>query len=99
MIAVTPPTKGLAHVEMTWMRPLYNPEKFKFTYSCIIEPKGFSYTTEGERILSSNSTSARVSGLRPQTVCKLKLIAVYNPASIDPGITVTARTLEEEERE
>ena len=43
--------------------------------------------------VSSNITSFTISGLLPSSIYLLTLLAVYNPASIDTGIVITATTL------
>ena len=92
-------TSGSDYFELMWKSPQYRPEIYERTYLCInlltclhncsvadfIRPK--------VSILHSNSTSFSIRDLRPDSVCVLKLVAVYNPASIDSGIVITSKTL------
>ena len=51
---------------------------------------------ENAQNLSSNTTLVRISNLHPSSNCRLLLLAVYNPASIDSGIVITGTTSEED---
>ena len=44
-------------------------------------------------VLTPNETSFTLTRLEPGSQCKITLKAVYNPASIDKGITVTYMVL------
>ena len=89
---------GLDYVELTWTRPKSIPEKYEINSLCFM-PYTRSYLHNEIEIvnhafsnLSSSTTSFRISQLRPNSTCVLKLLAVYNPASIDSGIVVTGTT-------
>ena len=76
-------------VRITWQFPKYKPQMYKLSASCKQTGVGkyqISIT------LDSSSTSAEVTGLHPRSVCSINIIAIYNPASIDPGITISATT-------
>ena len=85
---------------MMWNSPQYHPEKYELTCLCFANPT-CSAESCSERIvvntkilnLSSDSTSVRLLGFRTYRVCVLKLVAIFNPASIDSGIVFTAKML------
>ena len=85
---------GLDYVEITWDRPMHDPIKYELTYSCRLQ-KGEEYITNQPETLPSTSNSVRLSQLLQDSICKLNILAVYNPASIDPGISVTESTSKE----
>ena len=91
---------GSDYVELNWTHPNFLPERYQVTYKCIMKatatPKfGMKYhVMTNTQYLSSGTTSFRISGLRPSSTWKLILIAVYNRASIDSGITRTGSTLD-----
>ena len=86
---------GLDYLEIIWKHPRYLPENYAFAYSCRLKRGRDDYVTKPSYDLSPKKAFIRVSGLQPDSICKLTLIAVYNPASYDNGITITAATLSE----
>ena len=84
---------GSDHVELKWDRPEYDPAKYDFTYSCKLIANGVEYIPRFTQTLESNATVCSVHNLTLDVACSLTLLAVYNPVSIDPGITVIAKTL------
>ena len=75
-----------------WTRPRFPPYHYKQTTSCrlLCEQKTYYLT---EFTLNGALSSSTVYSLWPGSVCVIKLVAVYNPASIDPGIGLSAHTL------
>ena len=73
------------------------PKHYLVTYSCM-NIGGQQCIRKKRQILTypnmSTSISFTLRRLKPNSTCKLNLLAVYNPASIDPGITITQRTLQ-----
>lgn len=99
MIPYCSHTSGSGYVELMWNIPQYPPERYEVTCVCIVNSILLT-NRHNDRVvnirmanLTSNSTSVRVPKLSPNSICTLKLIAVYNPASIDPGIMITYITL------
>ena len=82
---------GMDYVEIVWDRPKYLPTKYKFSYSCTLMG-GEEYLTSQPETVHSTCIRVRVADLHHYSICRLNLLAVYNPASIDPGITVTEST-------
>ena len=91
-------TSGLDYIDFTWERPQYRPERYQLTYLCIIKscmPKTpiSDFLNVTLAYVSSDTTAISIRDLRPNTICVLKFVAVYNPASSDSGLVITARTL------
>ena len=90
---------GSDYVELNWTHPKFLPERYQLNYVCTMKPpcapnRDMNHSvTRNAQNLSSDTTSVRVSDLRPSSICMLFLLAVYNPASIDSGIWVTGTTL------
>lgn len=91
-------TSGSDYVELMWNSPQYPPSTYKVTYLCIINctwmpnrgiDRIVNLTTSN---LTSEDTSIRVRKLNSKSICTLKLVAVYNPASTDSGIAIIYKT-------
>ena len=94
-------TSESSFANLTWKSPKYRPENYEFTYvcianntclaktcslnSCVVKPKIIN--------LISETTSVIIRDLRPDSICILKLVTFFNPASIDSGIVLTVKTL------
>lgn len=89
---------GLDYVELNWTRPRFRPEDYQLKYVCTVKRtstqmgKKKQSNMENATNLGSGATSFRISELRPNSVCIVFMLAVYNPASIDSGIAVTGMT-------
>ena len=97
-------TRGLRYLELKWIRPKFLPEKYQLKYQCtagcnkkLLKCKNVEekYILQETKNLTSNTTLVRISNLQPGTICRLFLLAVYNPASIDSGIAIKRTTLRE----
>ena len=75
-----------------WTRPKFRPYMYKQTTSCKLLCDDRTYYLI-EVMIDSKQESNIIQDLHPGSECWIKLIAVYNPASIDPGIGLTVRTL------
>ena len=89
-------SSGVNYIAITWNSPKYEPAMYELYYTCGLHGENHSYISSRLENLNSYSTTARVSGLLPESVCLLRLLAVYNPASIDPGLIITVETLRAE---
>ena len=93
---------GRDYVEHMWTHPNFRPQKYQLKYVCTLKPTCTSshdrsnYIMTETQILSSDTTSVTIPNLRPSSICMLFLLAVYNPASIDSGITILGMTLDED---
>ena len=103
MISTHSIATGLEYIELNWTRPKFLPGKYLLhvQYARTLKPRcTFKndkniYVKINAQCLTSDTTSVRISELRPKSVCVLLLFAVYNPASIDSGIVITGKTLDE----
>ena len=94
-------TSASNYVELVWKSPPYPPARYEVTYLCIIKSTCLHIQNNSLVVsvnarllkLSSDGTFIRILGLRPDSLCVLKLLAFYNSASIDPGIVITLKTL------
>ena len=92
---------GQDYVMLNWTHPRFQPEKYQLNYVCTMKPTcipsqetNHSFITKTQN-LSSDTTSVTIPDIRPSSICMLFLLAVYNPASIDSGITITGTTVDE----
>ena len=89
---------GFDFVELNWTQPKFLPERYQLMCVCVTKPSRTPSPYSNDSVLtikqnlSSDTTSIRVSHLRPSSKCMLFLLAVHNPASIDSGIMVTGAT-------
>ena len=89
---------GFDYVILKWNSPKYKPVRYEVELSCkfsVDEQKNIHIFRE---TLNSEDTDFEVRYLPLGVVCSLTLLAVYNPVSIDSGITVIAKTLAEPHR-
>ena len=84
---------GLQHIELSWNRPAYDSIMYVLYYSCHSHDGIHHYVDYKVAIENSSSTSATVSGLLLESICIVTLFAVYNPASVDRGLTIKTETL------
>ena len=98
MISDTWYTFGSDFVQLMWNQPRFWPEKYELKYACIMKHSVRPYYKSEEYIKTKKQkihficTSIRIPDLLPSSSCAFNLVAVYNPASIDPGIVITAIT-------
>ena len=72
-------------VALEWNKPVYLP--YHYLLSCTCKHMGCEGTYEClPRSFGRNVTKGFVSHIYPGSYCEIKLLAVYNPASNDPGI-------------
>ena len=83
---------GSNFVHVKWKIPKYLPQRYRLRYSCKLSMQGNHYVQATIEIITYNSKGLKISGLSPQSTCVLTVFAIYNPASIDPGITITLIT-------
>ena len=93
---------GPHYVELNWIHPKFQPERYQLKYVCTSKPTCTpshdtnNYVMAKARNLSSDTTSVTIPNLRQSSICLLFLLAVYNPASIDSGITILGTTSDED---
>ena len=83
--------KNVTQLVIIWTRPEFQPYLYKQKTSCKLLCDHRTYYLN-EALLNGAETMTTLHALRPGSVCLIKHKAVYNPASIDSGITLTAHT-------
>ena len=93
-------TSGTNYVKLKWTHPRFRPERFQLKYVCTMkstcapsQDTNHSIMTKTQN-LTSRTTLFTIYDLHPSSICILTLLAIYNPASIDKGITLTGTTLD-----
>ena len=93
MIKLEPAVCGSDFVHLKWKIPKYLPDRYRLRYSCKLSMQVNHYIQATIENIMCNSIGLKISGLNPQSTCVLTVFAIYNPASIDSGITVILKTL------
>ena len=74
-----------------WTQPRYLPDYYLHIISCsLLCDPATNYLSE--RMSTKHTNLTAITGIHPGSTCLFKHIAVYNPASIDPGIGLSAHT-------
>ena len=81
-------------IKVSWSPPKWRPFLFQLITSCRFSCQSQPYLSSDIHILA-NMRSSTVSNLHAGSVCEMTLFAFYNPASIDPGIILSAKTKSE----
>lgn len=84
--------EGYDSFAIRWNRPLYQPSHYEYSVSCKVQCAERHYFSLVKEVLPSVHSSITVAELLPRSICEVTLIAVYNPASLDPGIALIATT-------
>ena len=82
---------GIFSFGLSWQEPEFFPDHYQFITNCRL----FCARTDYRYIdipIPRTETTLRVIDLSPGSVCRVNLKAVYNPASIDAGLTETLQT-------
>ena len=94
---------GSDYIEVIWTPPKYLPKSYVYQImqTCTLMATSTlkhdmkKDVVTNTKSLSSGTTSVRISDLCPNSTWMLILLAVYNRASIDPGIVAKGTTLDE----
>ena len=78
-------------IQANWNEAFHPAMRLEIVAMCKFE-SGMLYLVN-KTILSPNATSFTLTGLMPGSQCEFTLKAVYNPASIDKGISATCTVL------
>ena len=82
---------------LSWSTPEYLPEVYKWDVSCMLLCQNTVYIG-GSGIASPLETKHYSPKLHPGSRCVTKFLAIYNPASLDAGLTNTVYTKEKGEQ-
>ena len=74
-----------------WTTPLFLPDYYRHITSCKLLCDPATYYLS-EELSNKQTNSTAIIGIHPGSTCLFNHIAVYNPASIDPGIGLSAST-------
>ena len=98
MISTPTHISGSNYIQLKWTCPNYRPELYEFKYVCVVKNSSGNLSSRKNIIktktqfLNFGSCSAKITDLRPRSICVLNLIAIYNPASSDTGIVIIVTT-------
>ena len=84
---------GANQLEVSWTIPTYFPYYYMQTASCTLLCDEGTYYLH-EVLIPGRQYSNTINELEPGSVCLIKQLAIYNPASIDSGIGLVAHTLQ-----
>lgn len=79
-------------IKLSWTLPEFLPYYYVQTTACrFLCDRRIYYLMEV--MLDSYVSSSQITNLQPGSTCIINLIAAYNLASLDPGISLSAQTL------
>lgn len=84
-------------IMLTWTEPRFFPRNYKIATSCMYPCADTAYITDKGTKAISIARKFHINNLRPGSDCTIRFTAVYNPASLDEGIIITASTLAQSE--
>ena len=94
MIRFLQPIIASMYVELKWSVPNYFPSSYMLTYSCALKSNKTTYTASTIENIACCRERINITGLHPGSTCICTLLAIYNQASIDKGISLTVTTPE-----
>ena len=80
-------------IQACWKKIVHPPFKLEITATCKYDCTNDQIYLVNKTVLPPNETSFTFTGLVPGSVCDFTLKAVYNPASLDKGISATYMVL------
>ena len=83
---------GANFIYITWSQPEFLPDSYQVKIICLRIPTETEYV-DMKLEVSAYDTMLTVDKLLPGSRCVFTLHAIYNPASIDDGITLGISTL------
>ena len=83
---------GANFVYINWSQPIFLPESYLMKFNCWRMPTETEYVCLNLEILPFH-TMLTVEELFPGSRCVFTLYSIYNPASIDDGITLGVSTM------
>ena len=91
MIRKVSVTAGDTFIHITWSAPKFHPASYQVNVACCLIHTETEYMQEIFEVISFD-TMLTVNNLFPGSHCVFTFRAIYNPASIDHGITRTIST-------
>ena len=83
--------RGATFIKLQWSAPDFGPYFYLQRTSCMLWHQRVPYRFF-QKVIVSSATSNLVSGLKPGSRCEIRFRAVYNVATLDPGIIIIAST-------
>ena len=77
---------------VSWTRPQYLPKEYQYEVSCREWGEEKWYFNPSTQYHPSDTVNVLIQNLTSGSICTFKLMAVYNPASIDDGISTIIQT-------
>ena len=93
MIKFKPYLSGSNSVKVRWKRPKYDPLEYLISFNCGLKQALTYYLVLTITVPDPKAISYELTDLVPGTYCIVNLRAIYNPASIDHGISTKISTL------
>ena len=84
-------------ITLSWDKPEYLPQSYKWDLSCTLLCGNTVYITQSVTV-NSSETEDYITNLLPGSHCVIKFLAVYNPASLDVGLANIVYTKEKGEQ-
>ena len=81
-------------IRLKWSPPKFPPYFYLQIITCKLRLHSLPYL-QRVFVLKSYASSSGIGFLKPKSQCQIKLTAVYNPASLDPGIHMTVLLISE----
>ena len=90
-------SSGVDFITVEWSKPKYTPISLEYKVLCGFEcDERLHLKTSGN--LSKNTTRLVVTDLKPNSMCKIILLALYNPETYDHGLVRYYSTLSSSKR-
>ena len=80
-------------IQAFWRKTVYPSMRLEIVAICKYDCENGQMYLVNKTVLDPNETSFTLTGLVPGSKCEFTLKAVYNPASMDEGISVTYMVL------
>ena len=92
MVNITSTKASTDSIRIEWSKPTVHPQLYSMNIACQLLWNGKKYRCDNFQNHGLCKFLA-VKNLAPGSRCKITILAVYNPASKDNGITLTIDTL------
>lgn len=86
--------RGSSSILLTWkLRHMYSPSEYRLTVQCKLQSNGTNriYLTK-QMTIPSSQLECIINPVQQESTCSLEFFAVYNKASLDPGVVFSFAT-------
>ena len=91
MIKGVTSASGKDYIRLTWIKPKYNPNRYKVRAVCTLWYARRPYASK-QLLAKGDINAIKVESLSPASTCELTLFARYNLASQDDGVNIIVET-------